>query len=270
MQVERAEMYPPEELISSVKQKVIEVIEEGESIDYISFVPDGEPALDLNLGREIESLRELGIKVAVISNSSLVWRHDVQQDLLKADLVSLKIDTVNERTWRTINRPQRSLELERMLKGVKEFSQEFTGSLLTETMLIKDINDSEKEIEALGDFIAELNREKSFITSPFRPPAEDWVKKASEHRLNYAYQEFKSKSIPVEVLTGHEDPYFVSSGDVEEDLLSITSVHPMRKASVESFLNNRGKSWNLVKKLLDEHNLVEVEYEGNKFYIRKL
>ncbi len=41
-------------------------------MDYLAFVPDGEPTLDLNLGRVIEDLRPLGIKIAVITNSSLI------------------------------------------------------------------------------------------------------------------------------------------------------------------------------------------------------
>ncbi|MFO7968161.1 MAG: radical SAM protein [Archaeoglobaceae archaeon] len=268
--VERTEMCPPKELVSSIKQKVSEVMEKGKVIDYLSFVPDGEPTLDLNLGKEIELLRELGIKIAVISNSSLVWQRKVQQDLAKADVVSLKIDTVKKRTWKTINRPHKSLELDRVMEGVKGFSQKFNGSLLTETMLVRDINDSEEEIDSLGNFITKLDPEKSFITTPVRPPAEKRVKKTCEHSLNYAYQHFKDRSIPVEALTGHEEPYFVSSGDVEEDLLSITSVHPMRKESLKKLLESRNEGWGLVKRLLDEDKLVEVEYGENKFYMRKL
>ena len=49
----------------------------GKPIDYLTFVPDGEPTLDGNLGEEIELLRTLGTKVAVISNASLACRPDV-------------------------------------------------------------------------------------------------------------------------------------------------------------------------------------------------
>lgn len=88
--------------------------------------------------------------------------------------------------------------------------------------------------------------------------------------MNYAYQHFKNKSIPVEILTGHEEPYFVSTGDLERDLLNTTAVHPMREESIEKFLSNGNKSWDLVKKLINEGKLVEVEYRGDKFYIRRL
>ncbi|ASI98135.1 hypothetical protein A3L02_00405 [Thermococcus celer Vu 13 = JCM 8558] len=51
---------------------------------YITFVPDGEPTLDINLSREVELLRSLGIPLAILTNSSLIWREDVRELLRKA------------------------------------------------------------------------------------------------------------------------------------------------------------------------------------------
>ena len=80
MQADRRAFYETEKVFQDVKNKVEKAKGKGETIDYLTFVPDGEPTLDINLGREIELLRPLGIKVAVISNSSLIWREDVIAD----------------------------------------------------------------------------------------------------------------------------------------------------------------------------------------------
>ncbi|MCK4471545.1 MAG: radical SAM protein, partial [Anaerolineae bacterium] len=77
MQIKRHAFYEPEKVLQDVHDKVEKVRETGERIDYLTFVPDGEPTLDVNLGREIELLRPLGIKIAVISNGSLIGREDV-------------------------------------------------------------------------------------------------------------------------------------------------------------------------------------------------
>jgi len=126
-QTERKKFYEPEE----IKKQVKEVIEslKGKEIDYISFVPDGEPTLDINLGKEIEILKGFGIKIAVITNSSLIWRKDVRDDLKKADCVSIKVDALSEDIWRKINRPYKSLKLNEILEGIKIFSNEFKGEL---------------------------------------------------------------------------------------------------------------------------------------------
>ncbi len=136
MQVERGPFYEPEEIFKSVKNKVKSARKKGESIDYLTFVSDGEPTLDSNLGHEIDQLKTLGIKIAVITNGSLINRDDVRADLLKADWVSLKFDSIWKTDWRKINRPHAELELELILEGMLDFSKIFSGELVTETMLI--------------------------------------------------------------------------------------------------------------------------------------
>lgn len=62
LQCERRHFYPPEEIIAEVKDRVFRIRKKGEEIDYITFVPDGEPTLDVNLGAEICALKPSGIK----------------------------------------------------------------------------------------------------------------------------------------------------------------------------------------------------------------
>jgi wyosine [tRNA(Phe)-imidazoG37] synthetase (radical SAM superfamily) len=96
LQVERRPFYEPQEVLRDVRAKVEKAREAGEPIEYLTFVPDGEPTLDVHLGQEIELLRPLGLPIAVISNTSLIWRQDVREDLMGADWVSLKVDAVEE------------------------------------------------------------------------------------------------------------------------------------------------------------------------------
>ena len=181
MQAKRKVFYKSEEILKSVEKKVKDARDKGEPIDYLTFVSDGEPTLDINLGKEIELFKPLGIKIAVISNASLIWKKDVRDDLCKADWVSLKIDAVNEDIWRRIDRSHKSLQLDKILQGISEFSHNFNGRIATETMLIQDVNDNIEEIEKIADFITGLKDAKSYISIPTRPPAEKWVKPANEH-----------------------------------------------------------------------------------------
>ncbi len=266
MQVNRQEFYTIEEILQSVKKKVSMV----KDIDYLAFVPDGEPTLDINLGRAIEALRCLGIKIAVITNASLIWDKKVRNELNKADWVSLKVDAISESTWHKINRPHKVLSLKKILQGIKKFRQEFEGELATETMLIKNVNDSKEELEKIAEFLSSIKPEKIYISVPIRPPAEEWAKLPDEATINKAYQIFSEKGIHVEYLIGYEGTAFAFTGNLEEDLLSITSVHPMRKDAVEKFLEKANADWSVVEKLIKENKLIEVEYKGNRFYMRKL
>ncbi|ASJ07358.1 radical SAM protein [Thermococcus pacificus] len=271
MELERRPFYEPELIFKEVRKKVEEARERGERIDYITFVPDGEPTLDANLGREAELLKTLGIPLAILTNSSLIWREDVREDLLKFDFVSLKVDAVSENLWRRIDRPHKSLSLERILEGMLEFRKTFRGKVVTETMLIDGI-DYGNEFEEIAEFLAELKPDVAYIAIPTRPPAEGWVKPAGEDVINHAFQTFVEKlgEDRVEYLIGYEGNAFAFTGNVENDLLSITSVHPMREDAVDEFLRKANADWSVVERLLREGKLIELEYNGKKFYMRRL
>jgi len=270
MQSERREFYPPEEILRDVEEQLDKAWSKNEAVDYLAFVPDGEPTLDVNLGREIKLLKSLGTKIAVISNASLMWREDVRRDLLDADWVSLKVDAVTETLWRRVNRPHRALRQEAVLQGMKEFADIFEGELATETMLIQGLNDGDEEAEKIADFMTELMPDIAYIAIPTRPPAEKWVEPADERAINRVYHIFNEKLRHVEYLIGYEGNAFAFTGNVENDLLNISSVHPLREEGVDVLLSKAGSDWTVVDRLIEEKKLIELEYQGKKFYMRKL
>jgi len=270
LQCERQAFYEPDDLAREVKEKVNEVKKRDTKIDYLSFVPDGEPTLDINLGKIIERIRPLHIKIAVITNGSLINRKDVREDLQKADLVSLKLDAVTRKPWLRTDRPHKSLDLKAILDGMLEFKAIFKGEIITETMLLKGMNDSYEEIRKIADFLKLLKPTKSYISIPTRPTAVKGILPASDEALNIAYQIFTQNVDNVEYLIGYEGNEFGFSGNVEEDLLGITSVHPMREEAVREYLKKAGADWRVITDLIQRGSLIELKYQGKNFYMRKL
>ncbi len=270
MQVERRSFYEPERVLRDVQTKVEQAKEAGEAIDYLTFVPDGEPTLDANLGREIELLQPLGIKTAVISNGSLVWRRDVRDALAQADWVSLKVDAASEDIWRQVNRPHRRLQLRAIQDDMLAFADDYEGMLATETMLVNGINDGEVALNEVAAFMARLKPERAYVAIPTRPPAEPWAHGPDEGTVNRAYQIIGERVDHVEVLIGYEGNAFASTGDVEEDLLSITAVHPMREDAIREFLARSDADWAVIRRLVADDRLVAAEYAGHRFYLRRL
>jgi wyosine [tRNA(Phe)-imidazoG37] synthetase (radical SAM superfamily) len=268
MSIERKEFYPAEEIVKEIFQRVAQLNSAGERIDYITFVPDGEPTLDINIGKVIQLIKPLGIKIAVITNSSLLWNKEVREDLLFADWVSVKIDTVDERVWHKINRPYGKLDLLQILSGIKAFRLSFKGTFVTETMLVKGLNENEESITSIAEFIAELNPDKAYILVPTRPPAEKFVEPPSEKNLNRTYQIFNSITANVELITGSGEVDFTYSSDVEKELLNILAVHPMRKDAVEIFLQKAGEKIQLIDTLINQNKIKEVLYLNNIYYVR--
>ncbi len=269
MQVDRSHFYDPEEIFMDVKTKAEAAQKRDESVDYLTFVPDGEPTLDVNLGLTIELLKSLRLKIAVITNGSLIWRKDVRADLAKADWVSLKIDSTSEKIWRRINCPQPTLKPEAILGGMLEFADNYSGTLVTETMLVKGLNDSAKSVQKIAGFLNHLQPVKAYLAIPTRPPAEKWVRPPDEDIINEVFQILNEKPFQVEYLIGYEGNAFAFTGEVQKDLLSITAVHPMREQAVDAFLKKAGKDWSVIRKMMAINAIIETAYGGKKFYIRK-
>jgi wyosine [tRNA(Phe)-imidazoG37] synthetase (radical SAM superfamily) len=270
MRIDRRLMQPPDAVVAAVEEKVAAAHRGGERVDYLTFVPDGEPTLDENLGRTMRSLRPLGIPIAVISNGSLLDREDVRADLAEADWVSLKIDAVREETWRRVDRPHGRLRLGSILDGMREFAAEFSGQLVTETMLLADLNDAEAELRATAAFVGALRPATAYLAAPMRPPAEPWVRPATEAAMARAYEVFRAWHGRVELLVGHEGDAFASTGDPREDLLGITAVHPMREAAVRKLVERAGAEWTLVTDLVRQGRLVEATYGTQRFFLRPI
>ncbi len=253
--------FPPQEIRRAVESRLQELNALGERVDYLTFVPDGEPTLDEHLGEAIELLRPLGIPIAVISNASLLWREEVRERLAKADWVSLKLDAVEEPVWRRINRADPALNLRGIMDGML---------LVTETTLLSSINDDPESVAAVAEFRARLRPRKAYLAVPTRPPAEPAVRGPSEQAFVRAYTVFASRLAEAECLTGFEGTEFPCSGDAERNLLAITAVHPLRDDAARQFLLSAGLDETFLTSLVAQGKLRRVEYAGKHFFVRRL
>ena len=213
-------------------------------------------------------LKTVGIPVAVITNASLITDPKVQAALSGADWVSLKVDTVIEDMWRKIDRPYSNLDLHQILDGMLAFNMDFKGILATETMLLNGFNDTESNARKTGRFLSRLQPDIAYISIPTRPPAVKDIRPAGVEALNAAYQILSGFVNKVELLTGYEGNEFSSTGDVHNDILSITSVHPMRRDAVEELLNKAGSDWSLIEDMLQNDEIIQSEFNGSEFYLR--
>jgi wyosine [tRNA(Phe)-imidazoG37] synthetase (radical SAM superfamily) len=151
-----------------------------------------------------------------------------------------------------------------------EFARTYKGELVTETMLVQGVNDSDERVQEVAHFLARLKPTRAYLAIPTRPPAEEWVHAPDEESLVRAYQILGEKVEQVEYLIGYEGNAFASTGSLEEDLLGITAVHPMREEAVGEFLSRARADWSVVHGLIARGRLVEMEYGGHRFYMRKL
>ena len=262
--------YAPVRILQEVERSLSRLREHGERVDYLTFVPDGEPTLDANLGETIERLKPLGIPVAVISNGSLLSRDGVRDCLDKADWVSVKIDAIDSTTWRRVNRPDPALDHHAVLEGMLSFASSFQGTLATETMLVEGINDGDANADALGGFLERMAPSRAYLSVPTRPPAEPGAKPPQAQRLNRFFQIVRQYVDNLELLSGYEGDAFAFTGHLAEDLLSIAAVHPLRESAVQALVERSDEDWSVVEKLVSDGLLIRTVFAGHWFYVRRL
>ena len=135
--------------------------------------------------------------------------------------------------------------------------------------MLKGINDADRNFSLVADFLAQIQPVVAYLSIPTRPPAEKWAQPPDGDAINRAYQILKEKVKNVEYLTGYEGNDFASTGNVEENILSITAVHPMRDDALSIFLKQAGADWTVIRRMVMHDQLTETNYKEHTFYLRK-
>lgn len=265
---QRQKFYDPEVICSEVKKQLAK-LSVADQPDYLTFVANGEPTLDINLGRSIEKLKLFNIPVAVITNASLLIDPQVRADLLPADWVSVKIDAGNEDVWKKLNRPADKIDFEMYVKGLIIFSNVYKGKLVSETMLVKGLNDTPEELNQVVTVLKSVQPSIAYISVPTRPPAVKSVLPPDEEDINLAYQLFSENQLKTELILGFEGTDTGFTGNAIDDILNICSVHPIRQDTMDELLKKNQADRGILAKLLDDNYIKRTEYKSNVFYIRK-
>jgi len=149
----REEFYGVSEIIDELKS----YLQNNIQFDVISIVGEGEPTLYLNIGELIHEIRNLTDKpIAVITNGALLIDSEVRGELANADIVLPSLDAYDEKSFKLINRPHGTISFSKTIEGLQIFSEEFKGQMWIEVMLIKGINDSEKNLSSIRDILTTI------------------------------------------------------------------------------------------------------------------
>ncbi len=233
--------------------------------DYITFAGDGEPTLCRDLGWLIRHVKmSLRIPIAVITNGSLLYRKDVRQDLEKADIVIPSIDAGDERLYNIINRPHSGIDFNTMLGGLSNFSQEFTGKLWLEIMLVKGLNDSPEELSKIKNIIEKIKPDRAYLLTPTCPPAESWVTPPDPENILKAQEILKDVIPIVDYEIGEIE--LKNFNNAAQSIIEIGSRHPMRWEQVQQ-IERHFKEKGIIDQLIKTGKLIEYNYNGTIYLL---
>ncbi|MBN1216950.1 MAG: radical SAM protein [Candidatus Lokiarchaeota archaeon] len=260
----RTNYFPKNKLINEIKNAINE---NKEKFDYITFVGSGEPTLYKDIGELISTTKNLTNKpICVITNGSLLYVPEVRNALLLADVVLPSLDGGDKIMFKKINRPHPSLNFDTIIQGFKDFKKIYKGKFWIEIMLMRDINDSKKNLLKIKKIVDSIKPDRIDINVPIRPPAEKWVKKPRKNlisNLNEIFIEYNNINYP------EMGSFKLYSPNLEEELLSIIKRHPMRfEQIIETFSSENLSRHDLLLKLeeMELENKIQKTYYNKKIF----
>ena len=164
--LERKEYVPYTEVINELK----DYLGKKTAPDYITFSGSGEPTLNSRIGDIITFIKQqTNIPVAVLTNGTLLNDPQVRKELLPADLVLPSLDAAITLSFKKINRPHKSIDLQEYINGIAEFSKEYKGQLHLEILFLPGYNDTKEDFDALKAAILKINPDLVQLNTLDRP-----------------------------------------------------------------------------------------------------
>jgi len=270
---QRRDFFPPNEILQEITKALDpEAGSSRHELDFVTFVGEGEPTLCKSLGWLISRTKEFtDIPVAVDTNGSLLYRAAVRTELLQAEVVMPTLSAGTAETFRKIHRPVRGITFEMVVDGMERFRREYAGALWVEVMLVKGLNDSEEELQALKRRLERIEPDRIYLNVPIRPPAEQWVLPPDNEAI--AVAQAILSDLNVVAITAEEQGSFSLEGfaNPEEAILAIIRRHPMRAEQVIETLTNfavpAGAVQECLSRLEESGKIKKVRYREKIFWL---
>lgn len=169
-----------------------------DELDVITFAGSGEPTLAENLGEIISEIKKLtSVEISILTNATTLHEKAVRERVLKADLVSLKLDAPDDQYLKSINQAADGVNLASIIEGIKLLKADIdeiaaasprndVPQLQMQIMFLEKFAQDEVYIEKLCKLLNEIGIFNIQINTPSRPKpvsktGEYWIETRGNH-----------------------------------------------------------------------------------------
>lgn len=226
--------------VSEIMNALNEVLKKHQDIDVLTITANGEPTLYPHLSELMGEINRIkgSIKTLILSNSAKISEPETQKALMKFDTVKLSLDCATSRCLKRLDRSHDGITVNSIKEGMLIFRDKFQNPLIIEILMVKGINDSSKEIEALNEYLLKLQPTRIDLGTIDRPPAYD-VKPLSYEELREATLLFDS-SLPIYITTRKKVTSKPSSYSKYE-ILETTRKRPLTQDDIAVLFDDESK-----------------------------
>lgn len=247
----------PDTILTEVKNS----LEKHPNIDVITLTANGEPTLYPYLKELISKLN--GIKgekkLLILSNGANIYDQNIQDILLDIDIVKLSLDCVSEKCFKKLDRAHQNVSIESIINGLVEFRNKFDKTLVLETLFVKDLNDSSKEIDLLIEAYEKIKPNRIDLGTIDRPPAYD-VQPISYDTLESVAN--RCKNLPVTIAYKNRPSSLQSF--TEDEIINLLKMRPLTKEDIENTFDLSSKI--ILNQLIEKKIIQEQIIGGVNFY----
>ena len=247
--------------VDEILKETISALKIHKNIDVITLTANGEPTLYPNLKELIARLNLIkgDKKLLILSNGTGVMKPEIYNALLELDIVKFSLDSAVQKTFRKIDRGNKELMVADIIEKMVKFRLDFSGELVLEVLVVKGLNDSEEEFEALNSAINRISPARVDISTIDRPPA--YPVKGVDYQV---LKELASRIADVPCVIA-SCKYSGEKLDFSKDeLLELSRRRPQSEIDVKNSFSEFSKK-NLGD-LLSGGEICEIDVGGVKFY----
>ncbi|RDU64042.1 radical SAM protein [Helicobacter didelphidarum] len=158
--------------VASVLHAITNALKENSCIDVLTFTANGEPTLYPFLGELIQETKKIllsykHIKTLILSNGSKFL--ECKESLQYFDIVKFSLDSISLQKFKRVDKPSKTLDLEQIKYGIKEFAKDFQGDLIAEILIVKGFNDDKESNEKNAEFLREVGIKRLDLSTIDRP-----------------------------------------------------------------------------------------------------
>ncbi len=241
-------------------------LENHQDIDALTVTANGEPTLYPYLSELMDEINrgKGAIKTLILSNAAKIDDEKTQEALMKFDSVKLSLDCATGRCLKRLDRSHEGIDIEKIKEGMLRFKKKFTNPLIIEILMVKTINDSTEEIEALNEFLLKLKPTRIDIGTIDRPPAYK-VEALTYEELREISLKFDS-SLPIYIASRKkvtEKP----SRYTKENILETLKKRPLTQEDIDVLFDSKSKEDFQV--LVNDRKIDKLDCGGYNFYISR-
>ncbi len=245
---------------SEVMEELTNYFNNNPDPDYITFSGYGEPTLNIRIGDIIQFIKQNkpDIPIAILTNGTLLYDKKVREELMDADVVLPSLDAATEKVFLKINRPPKTLTLDKYIQGLITFSKEFRGKIWLEIFILPEYNDDEKELIALKKAIVKINPDSVQLNTLDRPGTKDNLRSATKEELQKIIDFWKLDN--VEIISAPLERKDIQSyrKDAETAIIETIARRPCTLDDLSKILGLHINEINKYLDVLEAENKIEV------------